>query len=57
VEAAVENYRSNYYVLTDLHINEEIKLEMLIPKVLALLPEAECEVEISTDDFKGFIDR
>jgi hypothetical protein len=57
VEEAIQSYRSNYYILTDLHINEEIKLEMLIPKVLALLPEAECEVEISTDDFIGYIDR
>lgn len=57
VEAAIESYRSNYYILSDLHIHEEIKLEHLIPKVLALLPEAECEVEISTDDFIGYIDR
>jgi RecB family exonuclease len=57
VEEAIKSYRSNYYMLTDAHINEEIKLEMLIPKVLALLPEAECEVEISTDDFIGYIDR
>ncbi len=57
VEAAIKSYRSNYYMLTDEHINEEIKLEMLIPKVLELLPDAECEVEISTDDFIGFIDR
>jgi RecB family exonuclease len=57
VEEAIKSYRSNYYVLSDAHINEEIKLEMLIPKVLALLPPAECEVEISTDDFIGYIDR
>lgn len=57
VEEAIKSYRSNYYILSDLHINEEIKLEMLIPKVLALLPDAECEVEISTDDFIGYIDR
>ena len=57
VEDAIQSYRSNYYMLTDAHINEEIKLEMLIPKVLALLPKAECEVEISTDEFIGFIDR
>jgi hypothetical protein len=57
VEDAIKSYRSNYYTLTDAHINEEIKLEMLIPKVLALLPKAECEVEISTDDFVGYIDR
>lgn len=57
VEDAISSYRSNYYMLTDEHINEEIKLEYLIPKVLELLPEAECEIEISTDDFIGYIDR
>lgn len=57
VEAAIKSYRSNYYILTDAHINEEIKLKYLIPKVLELLPEAECEVEISTEDFIGYIDR
>lgn len=57
LKAAIDSYRANYYVLTDLHINEEIKLEHLIPKVLEILPEAECEVEINTDDFIGYIDR
>ena len=57
VEDAISSYRSNYYILTDEHINEEIKLEYLIPKALELLPDAECEVEISTDDFIGYIDR
>lgn len=57
VDAAINSYRSNYNILTNEHINEEIKLEYLIPKVLRLLPEAECEVEIKTDDFVGYIDR
>lgn len=57
MEDAIKNYRSNYYCITDAHINEEIKLEYLIPKVLELLPDGECEVEISTDDFIGYIDR
>lgn len=57
VEEAIKSYRSNYYILTDAHINEEIKLEKLIPKVLAILPDGECEVEISTDDFVAYIDR
>lgn len=57
LEDAINSYRSNYYVLTDEHINEEIKLEYLIPRVLELLPEAECEIEISTEDFIGYIDR
>lgn len=57
VEKAVENYLSNYNVVTDEVINEIIKLEHIIPKALELLPEGECEVEISTEDFIGFIDR
>ena len=57
VEEAIKSYRSNYNIITDAHINEEIKLEYLIPKVLDILPDGECEVEISTDDFIGYIDR
>ena len=57
VEEAIKSYRSNYNIITNEHINEELKLEYLIPKVLELLPEAECEVEIKTDEFIGFIDR
>lgn len=55
--AAVENYKSNYYVVTDDVINEVIKLEYVIPKALKILPYGECEIEISTDNFIGFIDR
>ena len=57
VEEAIKSYRSNYYIITDANITEEIKMEYLIPRVLKLLPEAECEVEITTDDFIGYIDR
>ena len=34
VEDAIISYRSNYNVLTDSHIHEEIKLIYLVPKVL-----------------------
>ena len=57
VEEAIKDYRSHYYIITDENITEEIKLEYLIPKALELLPEAECEVEIKTDNFIGYIDR
>ena len=57
VQDAIYNYKSNYYVITDLVENECIKLEYFIPKVLELLPQAECEVEISTPNFIGYIDR
>ena len=57
LEDAIDEYKSHYYVITDLVVNEIIKLEYLIPKVLELLPEAECEVELLTDEFVGYIDR
>jgi hypothetical protein len=57
VQAAIDNYVSNYNIVTDQIVNEVIKLEYLIPKALELLPDGECEVEISTPDFIGFIDR
>lgn len=57
VDKAIENYKSNYYVITDLVENEAIKLQYYIPKVLELLPPAICEEELKTDDFIGYIDR
>lgn len=57
VADAIESYRSNYNVVTNLMVDEEIKLGYLVPKVLELLPDGECEVEIKTDDFVGYIDR
>lgn len=57
VDRAVEEYKSNYHIITDDNINEIIKLEFVIPKALELLPNGLCEVEIATDDFIGFIDR
>ena len=57
VNAAIQSYRSNYNVITDAHINEEIKLEYLIPKVLEILPDGLCEIEIDDDEFVGYIDR
>lgn len=57
VQEAIDNYKSNYYVITNLIENECVKLEYFIPKVLELLPPAECEVEVSTPSFIGYIDR
>lgn len=56
VEAAINEYYMQYPVITDEHINEVIKLEILIPKAAAIAPKGFNEVEISDDDFKGFID-
>jgi len=56
VKAAINWYFVQYYVITDLHINEAIKLETLIPKARAILPPGQFEVPIQTGEFVGFID-
>ena len=56
VEEAIEQYYSNYPVITDDHINEAIKLEVMISKAKRMLPEGKHEVLIEDPDFKGFID-
>ena len=56
VDAAIKEYYSAYPIIDDLHVNEAIKLQHLIPKAKAELPEGQHEVEITDDDFKGFID-
>ncbi len=56
VEEAIKEYFMQYPVITDAHINEAMKLEVMIPKAAKKIPKGEFEVEISDDDFKGFID-
>lgn len=56
VDEAINEYYNSYPIINDLHINEAIKLEYLIPKVKAILPLGEHEVKIEDEDFIGFID-
>lgn len=57
VQAAIDEYFNQYPIITDAHINESIKLEMMIPKVRNILPqEGRFEVELDHPDFVGFID-
>lgn len=56
VGAAITEYYSAYPIIDDLHVNEAIKLEYLIPKAKAMLPKGEHEVKIEDDDYIGFID-
>ena len=57
VEAGLEEYKSHYNILTDDNINYLMQLEYQIPRVIELLPEGgEHELEVSTDEFVGFID-
>lgn len=56
VDAAIKEYYAAYPVIKDQHITEAMKLEYLIPKVKAMLPEGEHEIKIETNDYIGFID-
>ena len=56
VDAAIEYYKSQFFMLTTEHYNEIIKLEALIPKAKALLPDGEHEVKIEANGYIGYID-
>ena len=56
VEAAIKEYYSAYPIIDDLHVNEAIKLQYLIPKVKDVLPVGQHEVKIEDDDYIGYID-
>ena len=57
VEAALEEYKSHYNVITDDNINWMMQIEYQLPRVLELLPKGgEHELEVKTDDFVGYID-
>lgn len=56
LDAAIEEYYSAYPIIDDRHVTEAMKLENLIPRVKAVLPEGQHEVKIETDDFIGYID-
>lgn len=62
VAEGLENYKRNFYIEDDLQIHEQMKLEVLIPKVRKFISEQQdlkkvvFEYEINTADFKGFID-
>ena len=56
VQTAIHEYFMQYPVISDAHINEAMKLEVMIPKAAAMIPSGEHEVKIEDDDFIGFID-
>lgn len=56
VETAIKEYFMSFPIITDLHIDEAMKLEYLLPKVKEILPAGQSEVQIITSDFIGFID-
>ena len=56
VERALAQYFSNYPVIDDLHINEAIKLEYIIPLAKKVIPAGKYEKHVESDSFVGFID-
>ena len=56
VEEAIQQYYGNYPIITDEHIHEAMKLEVMIPKARQMIPDGQNEVLIEDRDFKGFID-
>lgn len=56
VKTAIDWYYSQFPVITDLHVEEAIKLEAIIPKCKAMLPAGQHEVKLENNYFIGFID-
>nr|WP_308742130.1 AAA family ATPase [uncultured Anaerocolumna sp.] len=57
VKEAINQYYMSYPVITDLHINEAMKLEYLLPKAAAMIPPGENEVKVENEHFIGYLDR
>ena len=57
-KVGIGEYFANYPIISDLHINEAMKIEFLAPKVQALLADKliSSEYKLECDDFLGFID-
>ena len=56
VETAIKEYFASYPIITDQHIDEEIKLRYLIPKVKEIIPPGNHEVQVVDTNFIGTLD-
>ena len=56
VETAIMEYFGSYPIITDQHIDEEIKLRYLIPKVKEIIPNGFHEVQVVDTNFMGTLD-
>lgn len=56
VDTAIKEYFDSYPIITDQHIDEEIKLRYLIPKVKEVIPEGIHEVKVIDTNFIGTLD-
>lgn len=56
VDTAIREYFNSYPVIDDKHIDEEIKLRYLIPKVKEVIPQGAHEVQVVDTNFIGTLD-
>ena len=59
LKTAIDFYYSNYPIISDLHVNETIKFEYLIPKIHEILANVNVykkEFKINTERFVGIVD-
>lgn len=58
VDTAIKDYFMSYPIITDKHVDEAIKIEMMCNKARAMLPldMSEFEVPLHSKTFNGFID-
>jgi phage nucleotide-binding protein len=56
VDTAIREYFDTFPIITDQHVDEEIKLTHWIPKVKEILPEGTHEVEVVDTNFIGTLD-
>lgn len=56
VDTATREYFNSFPVITDQHVDEEIKLRHLIPKVRKVIPEGIHEVQVVDTNFMGTLD-
>lgn len=56
VKTAIDWYYSQFPIITDKHIEEAMKLEAIIPKCKAVLPNGIYEEKIENNCFIGFMD-
>lgn len=56
LDTAITEYFNSYPIISDKHIDEEIKLRYLIPKVKEILPDGIHEVQVIDHSFIGTLD-
>ena len=56
IDTAIQEYFDSYPIITDQHVDEEIKLRYLIPKVKEILPDGIHEVQVIDKNFMGTLD-